>query len=127
MQNSSITSSFPRLFGLGIFRSPSPAKAAPARAAHLDSFASFEIPDTFTETQVEWILALHRLASIDRPRAMQILGEYAPARCSLSQAVCIAELFSLSARDASATLVDAMEDGRLRERMRSQADLLACE
>ncbi len=102
-----------------IFGARRPAKAFDAAAAGVD------IPQTFNEDQAKWILALHKLASHDMDRALQILRDFAPARCSEPQATCVEELLALSDRHMRATLVDAMEECELRNRLRAQLDFLS--
>jgi hypothetical protein len=113
MQNTTSLSSRSSLFGFGIFRGPHRVESSPAVA----TAAAFDIPATFTQEQAEWILALHKLAAHDRSRAMQILCDWTPARCSRAQATCIEALLDLDTRDLHATLADAMEDGDLRRRL----------
>jgi hypothetical protein len=75
------------------------------------------IPETFTKEQTQWVLALHRLHAIDPQRALELLRELSPMRCSVPQAVCIEELLELGPEDLRATLADAMGDCDLRERL----------
>ena len=130
MQNTSLLRSRLALFGLGFltasksfFTDSQPACADASAATPAAPAAG--IPETFTGEQAEWILALHRLHSHDRARALQILADYAPLRCSEAQAACIEELLALDALDLRATLVDAMEDCELRHRLRAQSERLA--
>jgi len=103
MQNTTSLSSRSSLFGFGIFRGPRRVESSPAIA----TAAAFDIPATFTQEQAEWILALHKLAAHDRSRAIQILCDWTPARCSRAQATCIEALLDLDTRDLHATLADA--------------------
>lgn len=108
-----------------IFGARRAAEDVAASTSFTASAADLGIPQTFNQDQAKWILALHKLATHDKERALQILRDFAPARCSEAQATCVEELLSLNDRHMRATLVDAMEDCELRSRLRAQLDFLS--